>query len=55
MAWMRQRLRVTVALPNDKPASIPLFAGNSAQEPDGKWMLARDANLVVPEVNHGTE
>jgi uncharacterized protein (TIGR02246 family) len=49
-AWMRQRLKVTVTPPNAKPSvlsgyTMAILRKNS----DGKWVLTRDANLVIPE------
>ena len=49
-AWMRQRLRMTVAQVNAKPS---VLSGHSLaifhRKPDGRWVLARDANLLTPE------
>ena len=49
-AWMRQRLRVTVALPNGTPRVLSGYTlAILHKRPGGKWVLARDANLVMPE------
>src|SRR4030095_12244288 len=49
-AWMRQHLRVTVASPNDEPRVLSGYTlAILRQKPDGKWVLTRDANLVMPE------
>lgn len=49
-AWMRQRLRVTVMPLNAKPS---VLSGHTLailrKQPNGKWVLARDANLLTPE------
>jgi uncharacterized protein (TIGR02246 family) len=49
-AWLRNRLKVTIAPPGVKPAvhsgyTLTILRKN----PDGKWVLARDANLLTPE------
>src|SRR5438034_317259 len=49
-AWMRNQLRVTVTPPGGKPMvrsgyTLTILRKN----PDGEWVVARDANLVVPE------
>lgn len=49
-AWLRNRLKVTIAPPGGKPAvhsgyTLTILRKNS----DGKWVLARDANLLMPE------
>jgi uncharacterized protein (TIGR02246 family) len=49
-AWMRQRLRVTVTPANAAPS---VLSGHTLailhKKPDGKWVIARDANLLTPE------
>jgi uncharacterized protein (TIGR02246 family) len=49
-AWMRHRLRVTLTMPGGKPR---VHAGPILtvlrKNPDGAWVVARDANLLVPE------
>ncbi|HZR20451.1 MAG TPA: SgcJ/EcaC family oxidoreductase [Verrucomicrobiae bacterium] len=46
-AWMRNRLVITVTPPNGKPT---LRSGHTLtilrKNPDGNWVIARDANLV---------
>jgi uncharacterized protein (TIGR02246 family) len=49
-AWLRNRLKVTIAPPGGRPAvhsgyTLTILRKN----PDGKWVLARDANLLTPE------
>lgn len=50
-AWLRNRLRVTMT-PRDGGATAT-HAGwvltILRREPDGRWVLARDANLLAPE------
>jgi uncharacterized protein (TIGR02246 family) len=51
-AWMRNRLRVTVTPPTGKPLvrsgyTLTILRKNQ----DGKWVIARDANLLTPETN----
>jgi len=49
-AWMRQRLTVTVTPPGDKPRILSGYTlAMLRKRTDGKWVLARDANLVMPE------
>jgi uncharacterized protein (TIGR02246 family) len=48
-AWLRQRLRVTITPPGASPTvhagyTLSIFR----KKADGKWVLARDANLVAP-------
>ena len=51
-AWLRQRLSVTVTPTDDKPRVLSGYSlAILRKKPDGKWVLARDANLVVPEEN----
>jgi uncharacterized protein (TIGR02246 family) len=49
-AWLRNRLKVTIAPPGGKPAVhsgyiLTILRKNQ----NGKWVLARDANLLTPE------
>jgi uncharacterized protein (TIGR02246 family) len=49
-AWLRNRLKVTIAPPDGKPAvhsgyTLTILRKNA----DSKWVLARDANLLAPE------
>jgi len=50
-AFLRQYLEVTIA-PKDGSPSLTM-AGNTLtilrKETDGRWLLARDANLLVPQ------
>jgi len=49
-AWMRQHLRVTVTSPNHQPSVLSGYTlAILRKKPDGRWVLARDANLVMPE------
>ena len=51
-AWMRQHLAVTVKSGNEKPSVLSGYAlAILRKKSDGKWVLARDANLVMPEGN----
>jgi uncharacterized protein (TIGR02246 family) len=49
-AWMRNRLKVTITPPNEKPN---VRAGYTLtilrKKPDGSWVIARDANLLTPQ------
>ena len=49
-AWCRTHLTVTVTPPNGKPMrrsgyTLTIFR----KEPDGRWVLYRDANLLTPD------
>lgn len=49
-AWIRNRLKVTVTPPGGKPMvrsgyTLTILRKN----PDGTWVLVRDANLLTPE------
>jgi uncharacterized protein (TIGR02246 family) len=49
-AWLRNRLKVIFTPPNGNPTvhsgyTLTILRKN----PDGKWLLARDANLLTPE------
>ena len=51
-AWLRQRLKVTITLPEGKSSVRSGYTLSILRKkPDGKWVLARDANLVGPESN----
>lgn len=51
-AWMRNRLRVTVTLPGGKPMVRSGYILTILRKsPQGKWQIARDANLLMPEVS----
>ena len=50
MACTRTRLRVVITTPDGKASrargyTLSLFR----KQPDGRWLLARDANLLTPE------
>ena len=49
-AWMRQCLKMTVTSPNGEPS---VLSGHTLtilhKTAKGKWVLARDANLLTPE------
>lgn len=50
-AWMRLRLRVTVAPPNATPSVLSGYTlGIPRRKPDGKWVVAREADVLTPEV-----
>jgi uncharacterized protein (TIGR02246 family) len=50
-AWMRNRLRVMIKPPGGKSV---VHSGHVLtvlrKNPDGSWVIARDANLLMPEV-----
>src|SRR5215467_13918118 len=47
-AWMRTRLRVAVTPPNGKEVVRSGYTLTILRkEPDGRWVLARDANLLT--------
>lgn len=49
-AWLRNRLRVTFTPPDGKPMVHSGFTLTILRKnPDGRWLLARDANLLTPE------
>ena len=49
-AWMRNKLRVVVTPEGGKPLAHSGYTLTILQkQPDGRWLLARDANLLVPE------
>jgi uncharacterized protein (TIGR02246 family) len=49
-AWMRQRLRVTITPPGGKPTVRSGYTLSILhKKSDGRWVLARDANLLMPE------
>jgi uncharacterized protein (TIGR02246 family) len=50
-AWMRQRLRVTVTPPSAKPTVLSGYTmGILRKKPDGKWIVTREADVLMPEV-----
>jgi uncharacterized protein (TIGR02246 family) len=49
-AWIRNRLRVTITPPNaQKMVRSGYTLTILRKEQDGRWLLARDANLVIAE------
>ena len=49
-AWLRQHLRIIVTQSNAKRSVLSGYTlAILRKKPDGKWVLARDANLVAPE------
>jgi uncharacterized protein (TIGR02246 family) len=47
-AWLRNRLKVTIAPPGGSPATRSGYTLTILRkEPDGRWRLARDANLLA--------
>ena len=49
-AWMRTRLRVAVTPPNGKEVVRSGYTLTILRkEPDGRWVLIRDANLLTAE------
>jgi uncharacterized protein (TIGR02246 family) len=49
-AWMRNRLKVTITLPNRKTMRRSGYTLTILRKnPDGNWVIARDANLLTPE------
>lgn len=51
-AWARNHLDVTIALPGSGPCALSGYTlGIYRKNAEGKWQLARDANLVGPAKN----
>jgi uncharacterized protein (TIGR02246 family) len=51
-AWMRNHLKVTITPPNGSPTVRSGYILTILrQNPDGTWVIARDANLLTPESN----
>jgi uncharacterized protein (TIGR02246 family) len=51
-AWMRNHLKVTITPPQGRPTvrsgyTLTILRRN----PDGSWVIARDANLLTPETD----
>ncbi len=47
-AWLRSRLKVTIAPPGGPPTTRSGYTLTILRkEPDGQWRLARDANLLA--------
>jgi uncharacterized protein (TIGR02246 family) len=48
-AWLRSRIAVTMTPPNGEPQRRRGYALTILRRrPDGRWVLARDANLLAP-------
>jgi len=49
-AWMHNHLKVIIRPPDGKPV---VHSGHTLtilqKQPDGKWVIARDANLLTPQ------
>jgi uncharacterized protein (TIGR02246 family) len=51
-AWMRNFLRVSFTPPDGKPMTHSGYVLTILRKAeDGQWVIARDANLLVPETN----
>jgi uncharacterized protein (TIGR02246 family) len=49
-AWLSQHLTVTVTTPDNPPTGLAGYTlAILRKKPDGKWVLVRDANLVMPK------
>ena len=49
-AYVRNHVRVELTSPGQAPKRMPGYAMSVLQkEADGRWRIARDANLVMPE------
>jgi uncharacterized protein (TIGR02246 family) len=49
-AWMRSFLRITFTRPEGEPAKLSGHILTILQKnPDGQWVIKRDANFVTPE------
>lgn len=49
-AWMRNKLRVTITVPNTPPTTRSGYTLTILRKkPDGQWAIARDANLLAAE------
>ena len=49
-AWMRNKLRVTITPPGGKTMVHSGYVLTILRKnPDGNWVIARDANLLTPE------
>jgi uncharacterized protein (TIGR02246 family) len=50
-AWMRNKLRVQIKPPGGKSVAHSGYVLTILRKkPDGGWVIARDANLLMPEV-----
>jgi uncharacterized protein (TIGR02246 family) len=48
-AWMRTRIEVTMTPPDGEPSTRAGYTLTILRkEPDGRWVFARDANLLPP-------
>jgi len=53
-AWMRSFLRITFTRAEGEPAKLSGHILTILQKnPDGKWVIKRDANFVTPETASG--
>ncbi len=51
-AWMRTHLTVTITPPNGSPMRRSGYTLTILRKnPNGSWVIARDANLLTPEPN----
>jgi uncharacterized protein (TIGR02246 family) len=51
-AWMRNRLRIKITPPGGKTSIHSGYVLTILQkQPAGNWVIARDANLLTPEVD----
>jgi uncharacterized protein (TIGR02246 family) len=48
-ALLRNRLKVTIRPPNQKSSCIPDTRLRFCKKKGGKWVIARDANLLTPQ------
>ena len=48
-AWARTRLRVVVILPSGESMARSGYTLTLFRKENGRWLLARDANLLAPE------
>lgn len=49
-AFLRNHLQITLTLPGQAPKRMSGYTmGILRKEADGRWRIARDANLVLPE------
>jgi uncharacterized protein (TIGR02246 family) len=48
-AYTRTRLAVTITTPDGKASSAKGYTMSLFRRTDGRWLLARDANLLTPE------
>ena len=48
-AWMRNKLTLTVTPPSGDKMVREGYTLTILQKQDGKWVIARDANLLVPK------